>query len=87
MIIWAGSWLMAPMIIPMIISEDKINNCSYFIKGKIIQNFKWFIHSNLYGKKQQGTKEPLDEGERGEWKPLKLNIQETKIMLSSPITS
>ena len=31
---------MAPMIIPMIISEDKINNYSYFINGKIIQNFK-----------------------------------------------
>jgi len=34
------------------------------------------------------TKEPLDESERGEWKVgLKLNIQETKIMASRPITS
>ena len=34
------------------------------------------------------TKEPLDESERGEWKSwLKLNIQETKIMASGPITS
>ena len=33
-------------------------------------------------------KEPLDESERGEWKiGLKLNIQKTKIMASSPITS
>ena len=34
------------------------------------------------------TKEPLDESERGEWKVgLKLNIQKTKIMATSPITS
>ena len=33
-------------------------------------------------------KEPLDEGERGEWKTgLKLKIQKAKIMASSPITS
>ena len=37
--------------------------------------------------KPTGTKEPLDESERGEWKNLKLNIQKTKIMASSPITS
>ena len=38
--------------------------------------------------KWRGTKEPLDESERGEWKTgLKLNIQKTKIMASSPITS
>ena len=37
---------------------------------------------------QKGSKEPLDESERGEWKNgLKLNIQKTKIMASSPITS
>ena len=41
-----------------------------------------------YGRKWKGTKEPLNEGERGEWKAgLKLNIQKTKIMASSPITS
>ena len=38
------------------------------------------------------SKEPLDEGETGEWKKLekvglKLNIQKTKIMASGPITS
>ena len=33
-------------------------------------------------------KEPLDEGERGEWKAgLKPNIQKTKILASGPITS
>ena len=33
-------------------------------------------------------KEPLEKGERGGWKAgLKLNIQKTKIMASSPITS
>ena len=38
--------------------------------------------------KQRGTKEPFDEGERGEWKTgLKLNIQKTKNMASRPITS
>ena len=31
----------------------------------------------------RGTKEPVDEGERGKWKSwLKLNIQKTKIMTS-----
>ena len=33
----------------------------------------------------RGTKETLDEDERGEC--LKLNIQKTKIMASGPITS
>ena len=33
------------------------------------------------------TKEPLDESERGEKVGLNLNIQKTKIMASSPITS
>ena len=41
-----------------------------------------------YGRKWKGTKEPLNEGERGEWKAgLKLNVQKTKIMASGPITS
>ena len=41
-----------------------------------------------YGRKWRGTKKPLDESERGEWKSwLKLNIQKTKIMASCPITS
>ena len=41
-----------------------------------------------YGRKWRGTKEPLDESERGEWKNwLKINIQKTKIMASDPITT
>ena len=41
-----------------------------------------------YGRKWGGTKKPLDESQRGEWKSgLKLNIQGTKIMASGPITS
>ena len=41
-----------------------------------------------YGRKWRGTKEPLDESERGEWKSgLKLTIQKTMIMASGPITS
>ena len=37
---------------------------------------------------QRETKELLDEGEKEEWKlALTLNIQKTKIMASSPITS
>ena len=40
------------------------------------------------GRKWRGTKEPLDEGKRAEWKAgLKLNIQKTKIMASGPIIS
>ena len=46
---------------------------------------RWY-HSN--GRKWKGTKEPLDESERGDWQSCsKLNIQKTKIMASSPITS
>ena len=44
-----------------------------------------------YGRRLRGTKEPLDESKRGEWKSCLfsecLNIQETRIMASSPITS
>ena len=39
-------------------------------------------------KKWRGTKEPLDESERGEWKTgLKLSIQKTKIVATIPKTS
>ena len=45
---------------------------------------RWY-HSN--GRKQRGTKEPLDD-ERGDWKSwLKNQHSKTKIMASSPITS
>ena len=48
--------------------------------------YGWY-HSN--GRKQRGTKEPLDGGlmEESERPGLKLNIKKTKIMASSPITS
>ena len=37
---------------------------------------------------QRGTKEPLDEGEREEWKSwLNTQLQKTKIMTSDPFTS
>ena len=40
------------------------------------------------GKKWRGTKEPLDEGWRGEWKSgLKLGIQKPKIMACYPVIS
>ena len=40
------------------------------------------------GRKWRGTKESLDEGERGEWKSwLKFNIQKSNIMASGPIIS
>jgi len=39
------------------------------------------------GRKQRGTKLPLEEKEESEKSGLKLNIQKTKIMASSPITS
>ena len=49
------------------------------------QTCRWY---HPYDSKWGGTEEPLDEGEKGEWKPgLKLNIQKTSIMISGPITS
>ena len=49
------------------------------------QLYRWH---HPYGIKQRITKKSLDESEKGEWKVgLKLNIQKTKIMVSSPITS
>ena len=54
-------------------------------KYQQLQIYRWY-HSN--GRKWRGAKEPLDEGEKGEGKAgLKLSIQKTKIMASSPITS
>ena len=48
----------------------------------------WFCRRHhSYGRKWRGTKESLDESERGTWKSLKLNIQKSKIMAFSPIIS
>ena len=41
----------------------------------------------LYGRMQRGAKEPLDEVQESEKAGLKLNIQKTKIMISTHITS
>ena len=53
---------------------------------------KQMTESNqLYGRKQRGTEEPIDENERGEWKSwLKTQHskkEDQKIMASSPIIS
>ena len=46
---------------------------------------RWY-HSN--GRKWRGTKEPFDEGKRGEWKSwLKTQHSKTKIMAFSPNTA
>ena len=56
--------------------------------GRNINNLRYANDTTSMAESKEGTKEPLDEGERGEWKAsLKLNIQETKIMASGPITS
>ena len=40
-------------------------------------------NNHPYGRKQKGTKEPLDESESRDWNHgLKLNIQKTKIIAS-----
>ena len=57
------------------------------IAGRNITNLRYAGDITLMAVKWRSTKEPLDEIERGEWKSwLKLNIQKTKIMASSPIT-
>ena len=56
--------------------------------GKNINSLIYADDTTLTVKKQIGTKQPLDEGERGEWKSwLKTQFQKTKIMASGPITS
>ena len=57
------------------------------IARKNSNNLRWWYHP--YGRKQRGTKGPLDEGEKRtvEKADLKLNIQKTKIMTSGPIRS
>ena len=44
------------------------------IAGRSINNLR-YADDTTHGKKQRGTKEPLDENERGKWKCLKLNFQ------------
>ena len=55
------------------------------IARRNINDLRW---CHPYCRKWRGTKEPLDESERGEWKTLlKINILKTKIMASGPNTS
>ena len=57
--------------------------------GRNINNLGYGDDTTLMAESEEKLKrEPLDESENGEWKPgLKLSIQKTKIMASSPITS
>ena len=59
-------------------SQDRVKTA-----GRNINNLR-YADDHPNGRKRIGTKEPLDEGEKA---GLKLNIQKTKIMASSPITS
>ena len=54
-------------------------------KYQLSQICKWH---HPYSRKQRGAKEPLDEGERGEWKSWhKIQHSKTKTMASGLITS
>ena len=58
------------------------------IAGRNISNLRYWQKQHPYGRKPRGTKEILDESERGEWRSwLKTCIQKTKIISSGPITS
>ena len=54
--------------------------------GRNITNLRYTDDHYPYGRKQRGTKEPLDVKEESEKVGLKFNIQKTEIMTSSPIT-
>ena len=56
--------------------------------GRNNNNLRYADDTTLKAESEEVLKEPLDEGERREWKNwLKLSIQKTKIMASSAITS
>ena len=58
------------------------------IARRNINNLRYVDDSHFNGRKWRGTKEPLNQGERGKWKAgLKLNFQKTKIMACGPIIS
>ena len=57
------------------------------IAGRNINNLRYADDSTRMAESEEKLKESLDKGERRDWKSLKLNIQETKIMASSPTTS
>ena len=47
------------------------------IAGRNINNLRYADNTTLNGRKWKRTKEPLDEGERGEWKSW-LKIKHSK---------
>ena len=55
--------------------------------GRNIYNLRYADDTTRYGRKWRRTKEPLDEGERGEWEKIGLKLKTMKIMASCPITS
>ena len=58
------------------------------ILARSINNLRHADDTSLMAGKWKWTKEPLDEHEREEWNScLKLNIQNTRIKASGPITS
>ena len=54
------------------------------IARRNIINLRYADDNHLYGRKQRGTKKPLEESEKAD---LKFNIQKTKVMAPGPITS
>ena len=60
------------------------------ISRRNLNNLRYADDTTLMAESEEAlkNKKPPDESERGEWKVgLKLNIQNTKIMASGPITS
>ena len=58
------------------------------IARRNINNFRYADDTTLNGRKWRGTKESLNDGERGEWKGwLKTQHSKNLIMTSGPITS
>ena len=64
------------------------------IAGRNINNLRYADDTTPMAESEEGTKEPLDESERGRWLKsqysevgLKVNIQKIKIMASGSITS
>ena len=57
------------------------------IAGRNMNNLRYGDDTTPYGRMWRGTKEDLEVKEEIEKAGLKLNIQKTKIMAFSPITS
>ena len=58
------------------------------IAGRNINNLRYADTTTLMAESEEEPKEPLDEGERGEWNTrLKTQHSKRKVMASGPITS